>query len=495
MTIIEQPSGIVSAYHDQYLEVIDTAATDSGYVTVYIEYHNGDQNWKALPHQSQKKYRNSNRFKFNLSAMLQETVLGTDNVSAAASATLINYNNSAAHVRAKLEHFELSAGVYVSQSTAATSAFIVVNAIVDTVSDYVIEQSSGNEFLTTLKEQEIRSGEHVQFAFLWDDTQVSLRTAVKTYPISGSPTTAYKAITAFDYEYAGFYGIDGDTLTSSPALTTSNAVLDYITSEGGEEYIGVNLDSAGHITFNNSDIGKKVRFEIFALATGSGVKITYNGAASNETLTVSATGYSILTGTAIPSSTTSIKIENLTGDTLYLTYVNILDESYETVINNRAISYLNEYDATASKVEVWVDNDGSACSEIVTLNMRHVSAGLRLAWKALTGNIEHYTFTDFTTLSNSVEKKKIISEDSVRGIKTTNTQSTDVYTVYSFFENADVMRWLSEVAQSPEVWLVNAYNDKVPVDVTNSSFPIDSPSLVQGSVSFQLSNVRTVHNG
>lgn len=49
MTIIEQPSGIVSAYDEQILEVIDTAATSTGYVTAKVEYHNGDFHWKTLP--------------------------------------------------------------------------------------------------------------------------------------------------------------------------------------------------------------------------------------------------------------------------------------------------------------------------------------------------------------------------------------------------------------------------------------------------------------
>ena len=491
MTIIEQPSGIVSAYDEQILEVIDTAATSTGYVTAKVEYHNGDFHWKTLPAKSQTKCRNTNKFRFNLSNMLRATVQ-SDYGQSATSAIILSLNQSAALCRVKLEHFELSSGVYTSQSTTTSSTFVVVNSIVDDVSDYVLENASGNQFLTSMKTQKIRSGEHLQFGFIWDETQVNLRLAVKGYPLSGSASTSYKSITSFHYEIGGFYGIDGGTLTSSPTLTTSNAELAYVTASDNKQYIGVRMDNAGHITFNNSDVGLKVRIHIFALATGSGVKITYNGAGSNETLTITSTGFLTLTGSAIPSGTTSIKIENLSGQELLLAYANILDEGYTTVVNNRGIACVNEYDATLEKVEIWIDNDGTPCSETLTIYMETVPAGIRLGWLNSEGSYDHYTFTDVYTISGSSERKKI---ESASGINITDSRKTDVYTIYTFFEDETKLDWLSEIVSSPDVYLVNAYNDKVSIDVISGSFPKQTPELSQAEVSFMLSQYSTVQNG
>lgn len=490
MTIIEQPSGIVSAYEDQILEVIDTAATSTGYITAKVEYHNGDFHWKTLPAQSQTKYRNTNKFRFNLSQMLRQAV-SSDYGQSATSAIILSLNNSSALVRVKLEHFELSSGVYTSQSTITSNTFVICNTIVDDISLYIIGNASDNQLLTSMKEHELRAGEHLQFGFIWDETQVDLRLAVKEYPLSGSPSTSYKAITVFDYESAGFYGIDGDTLTSSPTLTATNAELAYVTSEGNTQYVGVQMDNAGHITFNNSDVGKKVRIHVFALATGSGVKITYNGAGTNETLALSATGFSTLTGTAIPASTTSIKIENLSGDELLLAYANILDEGYDTVINNRAIACVNEYDATLEKVEVWIDNDGTPCSEVITINMNTVPAGLRLGWLNSEGSYDHYTFTDVYDQSGSSERKKI---ESASGIRVTDSRKTDVYTIFTFFEDETKLEWLSEIVSSPDVYLVSAYNSKISIDVISGSFPKQTTSLQQGSLTFRAAQFTTLQS-
>ena len=494
MTIIEQPSGIVSAYDEQILEVIDTAATSTGYVTAKVEYHNGDGHWVELPRQAQKKYRNTNKFRFNISPMLQQAVYGTDNASYSESKILLSYNSSSALCRVKLEHFELSSGVYTSQSTTTSSTFVVVNSILDPTG-YPFVDGSQREFLTTQKTQLMRNGEHLQFAFLWNEAQLNTQIKITKYPLSGSSSTTTRAILPIDYEAAGFYGIDGDTLTSSPTLTTSNAELAYVTASDDKRYIGVRMDNAGHITFNNSDVGLKVRIHIFALATGSGVKITYNGAGSNETLTITSTGFLTLTGSAIPSGTTSIKIENLSGQELLLAYANILDEGYTTVVNNRGIAYIDEYDSTLDYIEVYVENDSSAVSETLTIKMKHELAGLRLAWKDSTGNIEHYTFTDYTDVSNAATKRKVESEDVLRGIKSIDTKANDVYTVYTFHENDQTLEWLSEIVSSPEVWLVNSYDDKIPVDVITGDFPKKSALLEQGSISFRKSNYTTVHGG
>ena len=491
MTIIEQPSGIVSAYDEQILEVIDTAATSTGYVTAKVEYHNGDGHWVELPRQAQKKYRNTNKFRFNISPMLQQAVYGTDNASYSESKILLSYNSSSALCRVKLEHFELSSGVYTSQSTTTSSTFVVVNSILDPTG-YPFVDGSQREFLTTQKTQLMRNGEHLQFAFLWNEAQLNTQIKITKYPLSGSSSTTTRAILPIDYEAAGFYGIDGDTLTSSPTLTTSNAELAYVTASDDKRYIGVRMDNAGHITFNNSDVGLKVRIHIFALATGSGVKITYNGAGSNETLTITSTGFLTLTGSAIPSGTTSIKIENLSGQELLLAYANILDEGYTTVVNNRGIACVNGYDATLEKVEIWIDNDGTPCSETLTIYMETVPAGIRLGWLNSEGSYDHYTFTDVYTISGSSERKKI---ESASGINITDSRKTDVYTIYTFFEDETKLDWLSEIVSSPDVYLVNAYNDKVSIDVISGSFPKQTPELSQAEVSFMLSQYSTVQNG
>jgi hypothetical protein len=496
MTIIEEPALIVSAYEEQIVRVIDPAATDTGYVVCTVEYHNGDGHWRDLTPQSQRKYRNTNEFRFDISDVLKQVVTH-DFPTESSSIVVIGQMNSISLCRIKLEHFELSAGVYTSQSTTTGSSFKACNTIADTIADYYLDDGSTEEFLTTMKEQVIRENDIVQLAFLQQFGEVSSVAKIVNYPLSGGSATNDISFDTPDNEFAGFYGIDTNPLTASVSLSESNAVIAYTTDSSGKEYIGINFAATGYITFANTDVGLKLRIHCHALAVGSSIKVTYNGAASNETLTV-AVGWNTVTGGAIPAATTSIKIENLTGDVVMMAYANILTENASNILSERGVVVINAYDATDEKIEIYMYNDSAAISEVITYYMNTVCGGLRLAWLSSLGNMEHYTFTDNENTRLKADKKRILSgkgSATERGIRTTDSRSNETTTIFTFFENADKFAWLSEIIESPEVYLVDSSNGRTLIDVVSADFPLVSPSLEQGSLTFRLSKFKGVQRG
>jgi uncharacterized lipoprotein YbaY len=499
IVIHSEPTGIVSAYTRQLVQVIESTATTIAVIKITVEGHDSKGHWRVLGVKSQTKYRNTNYFQFEISDLLK-AFLSNDNPSNATSAVLLDNYNSSGTFRVKYEHFE--AGV--SQSTSTGTSFVAVNTIpVDrwsaALTDYILDDTASKLFLTRNKTQYLRSGEHLQFHFLFDESMVGTVAKVKTYPISGSASTASVSITAINHEVAAFYGIDGDTLTVSPAhASVTDSDPQRITSEDGIEFVGMQTDNNGQFTFNNTDIGKTVKFSVYAQTAGN-IKLTFNGTATTDIIPA-AQGWNTLTSIAIPTSTTSIKMENLSGSEVLYSYVNIVTASYATIINNRAIVYLNEYDATASKIELWVENDSTQITETLTVHMQHNLAGLRLAWLADSGTVEHYTFNGYSAKDKQISKNKIASNglnetQSDRGVKLAFANFESVTTIYTFFEDSDVLEWLSNIATSPEVYLVDAYNDITPIDVITSNFPIGGTDLRYGSISFKLSKSGLVQNG
>lgn len=506
ITITEQPSGIVSAYAPMILKMFDTSATSDGVIVATVEINDGTGRWKSYGQKTQYKYKNSHNFVFDVRQEAQRGVT-FDYPNQSGSAIILAELNSAATVRVALEHFEPVSGVMTSQSSTTSSSWVVCNTIPDDrtdtdLTDYILNDDGSKLFLTRQKTQFLRDGEHLQFHFLWDESQLGTDVTMRSYPLSGSPSNSTISLQAFDYETAAFEGIEGDTLTSSPTLTTSNASLVRITDSLNKEWVGVQIDGSGsdYFQFANTDVGKKLKLEVFAMATGT-IDVTFVGSGAGvTTLTVSSTGYTTFTTGAIPASTTAIKVENKMSTVCYVTWANIVEETYSTITENRAILYIDEYDATLEKIELWVENDSTQITETLTVKMAGCSNGKRLAWLSKRGTMEHYTFTWGDQSERSISKNEILSESTEptgeqRGYRTPSAESIDMTTVYTRFETPETMQWLAEIAESPEVYLVNAYNDRVPVSVINSSFPLGGKRLVQGAITFKTSYNNIIQNG
>lgn len=503
MDFITQPDDIVSAYAPLVFEISENTTVPTSTMVAVIEVQrNADQRWVSIGEKQQQAYRNAPLFRFEVSEFIQRE-LSHDYPYQDGSNVLINYNESALQFRLLVKHY--IAGVF--QTSTYSNQIVAVNTIPDdrtntSLSEFIMQDAAVKSFLTPIKTHKLRKDEHLQFHFLFNEGQINTKAVMTKYPLSGSPSDHDIDILAYSHETASFQGFDTNgTLTSTPTLSYTNAELARITGSDGKEYVGVKIDASDkYVEIPSTDVGDTFKFEMFMYESGN-VLLTFIDATTPTTDIIACdVGYNTNTSVAIPAGTTAIRVENKTSSECWLVYANIVEASQNQIPLNRGVLYIDEYDPTLEKIELYIQNDTDAISETLTVLMGGCSNGKRLAWLSKRGTIEHYTFTWGDASERNVEKSKILTEQLVpigetRGIKTPFAQSSDVTTVYTYHETNEKMSWLAEIAESPEVYLVNSYNDRVPVDVITSNFPLGGRKLRQGSISFRPSYYNKIQNG
>ncbi len=501
MEILQQPEEVVSAYAPILVEVSEnTIVSTSTMVAVVQVQRDADERWINVGEKQQQAYRNAPIFRFEVSEFLQRE-LTHDYPYQEGSKVIIEYNESALNFRIQIKHY--IAGVY--QTAIYSDTCTAVNTIPEdrtntSLEDYIFVDADVNNFLTKNKDQILRKDEHLQFHFLWNEGQINTVGKLKKYPLSGSVTTSDIDILAYSHETAAFQGFDtAGTLSSTPTLTYTSAELARITGSDSKEYVGVKIDASNkYVDIPSTDVGDKFKFEVFMQEAGN-IFLTFVDASTGD-IHACTVGYNTKTSIDIPSGTTAIRVENKTASDCWLVYANIVEAGQDSMQLNRGILYVDEYDDTLEKIELYIQNDTDAVSEVLTVRMGGCSNGKRLAWLAKSGTMEHYTFTWGDSSERNVEKSKILTEQLVpigesRGIKTPFAQSQDVTTVYTYFETNDNMEWLAEIAESPEVYLVDSYDVRTPVDVITTNFPLGGRKLRQGSISFRPSYYNKIQNG
>ena len=502
IAILSEPVEYISAYNAVEYLVHDSGVTSTALCTATIQVQQ-DQNgeWLTIGTPNQNLFRGASYFKFNVSQFLKD-FLTFDFPEQATSGVVISSKNSSCRLRVTFDYYELDGdGVYQLDSSVTSSTVKVFNSIMenDTLNDdFLLAASSSDQFLTKLKKHYIHEGDHIQFsAILDEDQQSGLKGVVRSYPLSGSPSNADVDVVPYDHSEKLWTTTGGDTPTTTPTFTGDSGVtIVYFPDSNGVQRVAVKMDASGYFVVAGTGNGKSIKFDLFAHASGN-MRVTHQTGGLDDQTATGGTGYRTITmDDAVEAGSTSFRIQNLTGDVVYLLSAELVEEDSEEINNARCTLYLNEYDSTLSKVIVWLENTVGQHSEFIEVYMSN-GCGVRLAWLNTYGAIEHYTFKGSKNVAASADKTRVLNEQSEgsRGIRTVFQESNDITTVYSEFLTDAEMEWLSEIVESREVWLVNAYDDKTLIDITTSSFPKESENLAQASVSFRLSNPKRLHNG
>ena len=504
--ILEEPFRMVSAYAPMVYKFFDPDGTPGAIYELLIRVDGGVGAILLVGTQTQSVYRNSQYAQFDISEIIQNFIT-FDYLSNSSTISLIEQDGSSILLTCKLNYYEPdSNGIPIFVATTTSSDVVACNTIADDVTDTDLDKyiSSTVEFLTRQKTQILRSGEHVQLhhLLLWFGALGRLF-VLKKYPISGGTSETDISPETFNRRSFAFYG-EENPFGIQPSPTLLGATEIRTTDSDGKARIGVEIGATAGSSFEivNTDIGDKVNFEVFATKAGN-VELSFEGAAVLETFTC-VIGYNEFLSLDIPVGTTSLKFLNQTTEKAIVTWAETLEANFDSSLRKRrGILYLNEYDATLEKIEIWMVDDFSArnvVSEVITFNMDSHCEGTRIAWLSRHGSMEHYTFTGHNVTNRDISKNKILSEVIVpvgedRGFKTPHSQSIDSTTIFSDFENPDTLKWMAEMAESPEVFLVNAFDDRVPIDITISSFPIGGTELRQASITYRPTYFNLTQNG
>jgi len=503
MNFIKEPNTntVLSAYEPLVVSITENTVDETSTMTAIVEVmRDNNDRWIAIGEKQQFVYRNAQHFRFEVSEIVQRE-LGHDYPSQPDSNIIINQNESIGKFRVWVKHYK--AGTF--QTQAWTNVFYASNTIPDKPSDtdltkFIFVDGEENEFLTRIKRQTLRPNEHLQFHFFFYEGQLGTDAQIKKYPKSGSPTTTAIPILAHNESSHAFQGKDdGSSLSSTPTLSYTGAALARVTGSDRKEYVGVSINpTSQYVEIPCTAIGDKLNFEVFMWETGN-VLVTWINGTGSETF-VAVDGYNTFTSVDIPSGTTDIRIENKTSSQMWLIWANTLEAGVDTIQLRRGILYIDEYDETLEKFEVWVENDDTPVSEVITVDIAECSTGPRLAWLSRRGTMEHYTFAPSQAGTKNATKTKVLSEQfgpigESRGIRSAFSESNDVTTVFSFHEDNDVLAWLGEIVESPEVYLVHSFDNREPVDVISASFPTESKRITQGSISFRPSHSNKIQNG
>lgn len=500
LAILSEPVEYISAYQPIEYLVHDSGVTSTALCISEIQVQQDQSGeWVTIGSQNQNLYRDSSYFKFNVSQFLRD-FLTFDNVESATSKVIISGVNSSCRLRVKFTYYEKDVdGVYQEDSNVTSSTVKVFNSIMDNNTlndDFLLGFSSSDQFLTKQKTHTISEGEHLQLhAILDEDQQSGLKGVVRSYPLSGSPSNT--DVDVLPYDHAQRLWTGNEDLTTTPTFTGDDGIsIVNFPDSNGVQRVAVKMNASGYFVVAGTGDGKLIKFDVFAHASGN-IRVTHQSGGLDDQTATGGTGYRTVTmDDAVEASSTSFRVQNLTGDVLYILGANLLEEDNTTVKNARCVLSLNEYDSTLSKVIVWLENSVGQHSEFIEIFMSQ-SCGVRLEWLNTYGGIDSFSFTGSKNTETQSNKTKVLNEaqEGERGIRTVFQDSNDVVTVYSEYLTDSQMIWLSELVESKEVWMVNAYNDKTLVDVVTGDFPKDSSKLRQASVSFRLSNPKTLHNG
>lgn len=121
---------------------------------------------------------------------------------------------------------------------------------------------------------------------------------------------------------------------------------------------------------------------------------------------------------------------------------------------------------SVGSVSVRFSTAGQIVGQIDYLVTPSLEGGRRLAWRSSMGSIEHYTFPVVKSIVQHIKKEQIYTAEG--GCTDTEIRREQITTLTSAFESTAVIEALSEIAASPQVWLVNGADEYQEVNVLPS---------------------------
>lgn len=528
ITLNTTPTTIQSAYSAIVFEVTTDASNIQTKILaeVYYKRKPGDF-WTKCGKKIQDKYINKYYYKFNISNVLQK-VLSYDYKDSAATGLYSKAENSCIEYYVKFTEYwpNSTTGVYEAHDTASSSSYYCSNATMlktedQALTDYLLATGSTRKFLTNSPSNvPIRVGEKAELHFLTSETVIHGK--IKETKIGGSTSTTNYDIAAQSlFQYFWPFEID-----ASDAVTVPNqaSYIEAISSTGGSGLF-VMPDDTNTIwggarlvgTTHQVDIllpSGTLSIEILAKAVGGAVNVDvsyyHSGAwqASSTTFAVT-TGAFVTYSHTLPTGAFTITKVRLTKtsaspNALYMAYGKA-NWTSTLPINKRCILNIasNLIQSDTAKIECWIEDATTRISEIKTFTADHTvySETTRISWMNHRNGIDHYTFTAAHSENWSVEKVNFIRELQTtfnkydRGKGVAFVDSDIVFSCFSEFENTDKLRWIAEINESIEAFLILSDVRYAIEIVTNEVTPKKQTELLQVEAKWRFANKRNIQNG
>jgi hypothetical protein len=138
----------------------------------------------------------------------------------------------------------------------------------------------------------------------------------------------------------------------------------------------------------------------------------------------------------------------------------------------------------------------------------------RFIWLNRLGGMDTYTFRLADTKTVSIERKEFSRylsaystamqkwgyEIGDRGRTVYDVRSLDTYTVVSTWQTEAEHKWLEELFTSPEVYLIDDQETRIPIVITSNSIAINDKNRISGkllshTIEFVMANDKIIQRG
>lgn len=210
----------------------------------------------------------------------------------------------------------------------------------------------------------------------------------------------------------------------------------------------------------------------------------------------SVTGYSIAVKSTRRDGTTSTTKTGITIAGGRMSYVVSCPIGEAFIIRSGTASPL-------AKIEVWIELvDTTVVTEIRTfvVDISNRRKPTRIGWQNTLGGVDYYTFTG-TRQSESVIERTEYSKDlpasftvQDRTAAVLTSSFKEEYEVISDFESETVYKWLSKIAISPEVWIIEN-GVLIPIMISSKGSPVENDAFFQMKLKYHKSTDIISQNG
>ena len=520
ISIFTAPSTIQSAYSPIVFEVTSSSTNVETKILAEIYYRRKPKDfWRKCGKKIQSKFINMDYFKFNIANVLQK-VLTFDYINGSSTGIYTPNQQSAIEYYVKFtEYWPDGDGVYTSHDTTSSSSYWACNTTKlktesQSLTDYIIAAASQNKFLTNSPSViPIRVGEKAELSFLTTETSVVGK--IKETKQNGTNSTATVNLSAQElFQYMWDFEIDADNTVTIPTegnnIDTVDGTYNALADASKTVWGGIKLNAAiGSSLYIDIPAGfTKVSIQVKALTTDADFTPHYYWGGSWG----STTGFTAVAGVpytytyTFPSGATQFRLEKTSGANQVEIYWGKFIYSTSQIISKRGILNIDNTEVASDtyKLEAWLeDGSNNRISEIKTFLADHVarSETVRIEWFNHRGGFDQYTFTAGQSEKNEVEKVKFLRElqttftTADRGLGVAFVESVIKFSSFSQFENTDTLRWLAEIIDSPEVYLI--VNDtRIAIDIlSKDATPKIQNNLSQMELQWQFASIRNIQNG
>lgn len=520
ITIITTPSNISSAYSSIVFEVTSNSTDIDTKILAEVYYRRTPKSfWRKCGKKIQDKYIDKYFYRFNISNLLQK-VLTFDYVDESATGIYTPNQNSSVEYYVKFtEYWPDADEILTAHDTASSSTYWAVQSTMlktesQSLSDYIIAAGSTKKFLSNSPSVvPIRVGEKVELHFL--TTETDLKARIKETKANGTNSTSDVSLSSQELaQYMWDYEIDADNFVTIPAegdsLGAINGSMKALPDGDNKIWGGLDLNAAVGSSIYVTVPGGFTKVSVMIIAQTANADFTphyYYGGSWGST-----TGFTALVGVpytytyTFPSGTTEFWLEKASGagkvHILWGKFIYATDD----IITKRAILNIDDTEIASdtAKIEVWIaDGSNNVISEVRTFKADQVNLAesTRFAWLNHRGGFDHYTFTAGHEEVLEAEKVKFIRElqttftKADRGTGIAFVESNYTFTAFTQFESTEMLRWIAEIVESPEVYLI--INDvRIAIDIiTKEALPKKQSALLQMVIQWRFASPRNVQNG